>query len=98
MIAARWKKRRADRQARWEALCHRCGQCCYEKEIRGLTVITNYARPCVHLDTATRLCRVYETRFQACAQCRGMTLWHAMFVRWLPASCGYVRRFRLRLS
>jgi hypothetical protein len=25
-----------------------------------------------------------------------MTVLHAMFVRWLPASCGYVQRYRLR--
>jgi uncharacterized cysteine cluster protein YcgN (CxxCxxCC family) len=82
------------RSARWEALCLRCGKCCYEKDIEGLKVVTNYRRPCVHLDISTRLCTVYENRFKLCPQCRRMTLRHAMFVRWLPESCGYVRRFR----
>ncbi len=98
MILARLRRRHAERRARWEALCRRCGQCCYEKDVRGLTVVTNWARPCIHLDTATRLCTVYDRRFQACPQCRGMTVWHALFVRWLPPTCGYVRRYRPGLS
>ena len=82
------------RTARWEALCTQCGECCYEKEIRGLTVVTNYRRPCMHLDTETHRCTVYENRFEICSQCRKMTLRHALFVRWLPDTCGYVRRYR----
>jgi len=96
MIFARLRQSAARRRARWDALCRRCGKCCYEKEIRGFSVVTNWRRPCLHLDTATNLCTVYETRFQACTHCRRMTLRHALFVRWLPESCGYVRRYRLR--
>ena len=84
------------RRERWEGLCKRCGLCCYEKEVRGLSVVTNYIRPCLHLDTATKQCTVYERRFDVCSQCRRMTLRHALFVRWLPESCGYVQRFRFR--
>jgi len=94
VIRARLRDLRARRQARWESLCHRCGKCCYEKEVRGLSVVTNYRRPCRYLDTSTRLCTVYETRFAACAHCRRMTLRHALFVRWLPEDCGYVRHYR----
>ena len=85
---------RARRKARWESHCLRCGLCCYEKEGRGRSVVTNYRRPCVHLDVATRLCTVYENRFEICAQCRRMTLVHALFVKWLPQGCGYVRQYR----
>lgn len=95
MIA--WLRRAAsERRVRWEALCRRCGKCCYEKEIRGFSVVTNDSRPCLHLDTATRLCTVYENRLEVCPQCRQMTLRHALFVRWLPEGCGYVQRFRSR--
>jgi uncharacterized cysteine cluster protein YcgN (CxxCxxCC family) len=82
------------RRARWESHCRRCGLCCYEKERRGSTVVTDYRHPCVYLDVATRLCTVYEKRFAVCAQCRPMTLFHALFVTWLPPTCGYVRRYR----
>ena len=85
-----------DRRARWEALCRRCGRCCYEKEIRGFAVVTNQRRPCTHLDAATHLCTVYETRFTTCQQCRKMTLRHALFSQWLPETCGYVRHYRFR--
>lgn len=84
------------RQARWESYCRRCGLCCYEKERRGRTVVTDYRRPCPYLDTSTRLCTVYQNRFAVCGQCRRMTLFHALFVQWLPPSCGYVRRYRRR--
>ncbi len=31
-----------------------------------------------------------------CPECRRMTLRHALFTQWLPESCGYVRRYRIR--
>jgi hypothetical protein len=82
------------RKARWEAHCHRCGLCCYEKEYRGKTLVTIYSRPCRYLDIGSKLCAVYESRFDACAQCRKMTVFRAIFVSWLPPSCGYVKRYR----
>jgi uncharacterized cysteine cluster protein YcgN (CxxCxxCC family) len=54
----------AARKARWEAHCRRCGLCCYEKEYRGSSVVTNFNRPCPHLDLSSRLCTVYESRFE----------------------------------
>jgi hypothetical protein len=95
-MIARLRRAASARRARWEALCGRCGRCCYEKEIRGFSVVANYRRPCLHLDTATRLCTVYENRLAVCPQCRRMTLRHALFVRWLPDGCGYVQRFHFR--
>ncbi len=84
-------RRRGDR---WDALCLRCGRCCFEKDIRGFAVVTNYHRPCAHLDARTHLCTVYDRRFAACAACRKMTLAHALFTRWLPEECGYVQHYR----
>jgi uncharacterized cysteine cluster protein YcgN (CxxCxxCC family) len=63
--------------------------------MRGLSAVTNLRRPCIHLDTTTRTCTVYEKRFETCSACRKMTLRHALFVRWLPKSCGYVQRYRV---
>jgi uncharacterized cysteine cluster protein YcgN (CxxCxxCC family) len=96
VIAATVRKTREMRKARWEGICRRCGLCCYQKEYRGRTVVTDHGRPCRYLDVASRRCTVYEKRFEMCAQCRKMTILHAMFVQWLPPECGYVRRFRLR--
>jgi hypothetical protein len=59
-------------------------------------VVTHFDRPCPHLDLALRQCTIYETRFQTCANCKKMTIWRAVFVRWLPPGCGYVQRYRLR--
>jgi uncharacterized cysteine cluster protein YcgN (CxxCxxCC family) len=79
---------------RWEALCRRCGHCCYQKEIRGGRVLIDYDSPCMYLDESSGLCTVYETRFSRCGDCRRMTVFHAIFASYLPADCGYVRRFR----
>ena len=94
ILAATIRGARSRRRTRWESHCTRCGLCCYEKERHGRSVVTNYRRPCVYLDVASRLCTVYENRFAVCAQCRRMTLIHALFVKWLPPSCGYVQRYR----
>jgi uncharacterized protein len=80
--------------SRWEAVCTQCGRCCYEKEwVRG-RIITNYRAPCRFLDESSRLCTVYPERFRRCSECRKMTIFHALFVSYLPEQCGYVRRFR----
>jgi uncharacterized protein len=88
------RRARAERRARWEALCLRCGRCCYEKEYRGRRLVTNYRKPCPHLDTNSQACRVYSTRFETCDRCRKMTIVHALFVKWLPDTCGYVVHYR----
>ncbi len=94
MILKSIRKASRERHARWESYCHQCGKCCYEKDSHGLKVVTNYKKPCLYLNTVTHLCMVYDKRFTVCGACRRMTLRHALFVRWLPESCGYVRRFR----
>ena len=88
------KLRISGRRRRWESLCRRCGLCCYEKEIRRGRVHVRMDSPCRYLDLKTRLCRVYDRRFRVCRECRKLRFVHARFSRWLPESCGYVRRFR----
>ena len=64
----------------WEALCHQCGLCCYERtEVAG-GVRIDLRRPCPYLDTNTRRCT--------------LTLLHALFGRRMPLNCGYVRHYR----
>ncbi|MDR2589292.1 MAG: hypothetical protein LBC67_07690 [Spirochaetales bacterium] len=85
----RWKKD-------WDSLCGRCGLCCYERSLSsGGEVAVNMSEPCEFLDEDTRLCRVYESRFRACPDCRSVNIFRALFHRFLPSSCAYVRTFRL---
>ncbi len=94
----RVRERIARRRQWWESLCHRCGLCCYQKEIRGGRVRVQMDSPCRFLDLSTGLCVVYENRFRMCPECRKMRYWHARFSRWLPDSCGYVQHYRRRRS
>ncbi|GEM_PF-1159122 len=81
--------------ARWDGICRRCGICCYERTLsRSGELVVNLSSPCEHLDPETRLCLIYRDRFRLCPDCRRMTIFHARFSRYLPPSCGYVRKFR----
>ena len=82
------------RREEWEALCRRCGFCCYEKRYTARGMVVDLRSPCRFLQEDTKLCTVYERRFAVCPECRRMTLFHALFCSYLPADCGYVRRFR----
>jgi uncharacterized protein len=94
VIRERFRDYSRQRRARWESYCLQCGLCCYEKDGQGFHVVTNLRKPCIYLNTKTHRCNVYEKRFSVCPECRRMTLRHALFVKWLPETCGYVRRFR----
>ena len=79
----------------WESHCHRCGLCCYEK-IRQAdgSWILDMSNPCPWLDENTMLCKVYKRRLIVYPRCRRITIWRALFARYLPPSCGYVRNLR----
>ena len=79
----------------WDALCDCCGKCCYIKRpsFKG-NVEINYSRPCKFLDTKSGLCTVYEFRFEICDRCGKVNLFRALFSRYLPSSCKYVKTFR----
>jgi uncharacterized protein len=81
--------------SRWEALCKRCGMCCYEKRWTRDGYIIDLSAPCPYLDTSDLKCSVYHNRFRVCHQCRKMTIFHALFTSYLPDTCGYVERFRI---
>jgi len=71
-----------------EALCRRCGRCCYEKFIVDGHVF-NTRRPCPYLDTRTNLCTVYDHRFEVNPRCLDVAAGIALGV--FPADCPYVR-------
>jgi uncharacterized protein len=76
----------------WEAICRRCGRCCYEKEEGEDGQVVYFDIPCPHL-TEDRLCRVYEERVEVEPACN---LVNATVVREgliLPPSCAYMQLY-----
>ncbi len=71
-----------------EALCRRCGRCCYEKFIFDGHVFTT-RKPCSHLDVRTNLCTVYERRLEVNPRCLDVPAGIAIGV--FSADCPYVR-------
>jgi uncharacterized protein len=78
----------------WEDICTRCGKCCYEKLDLGAGLIQYTDEPCVHLDTETKLCKVYETRHEAQPDCISLTEDLVRNLFWLPPDCAYVEYVR----
>ena len=78
----------------WDDICTQCGACCYRRDRIDGQLIVNKQAPCRFLDTDDNLCTVYTTRFKKCAECHQVTLFHALFSRYLPDDCGYVQKFR----
>ncbi|MGD0584481.1 MAG: hypothetical protein ABSA86_01720 [Oryzomonas sp.] len=73
----------------WDGLCKRCGLCCFEKleDERGTIFYTQ--TPCRYLDVTTRLCKVFERRFEINPSCMKLTPELVSTLRWLPGDCGY---------
>lgn len=74
--------------AEHEALCRRCGRCCYEKLIIDNHVFTT-RKPCSYLDVETNLCTIYERRFEVNPRCLSVPQGIELGV--FPADCPYVR-------
>ncbi len=55
-------------EAEWEALCNRCGACCYESRWTELGW-EDTGVPCSWLDEETKLCGAYGRRFEVEADC-----------------------------
>lgn len=79
----------------WEALCRRCGECCFELVYDEDDVLVASNR-CEFLDPDSRLCTVYETRFEVCHDCIELTDKNLLRFDWLPETCGYAVRFGVR--
>jgi len=87
MIEKQMKK--AAGTAEWEAICRRCGRCCYEKiDYRGKIFYTT--KPCCYLDTGSKLCRVYQRREQLQTDCVRLTP-ELVAAGILPQDCPYVQ-------
>lgn len=78
----------------WEAVCRRCGRCCYEKVDLGGGIIQYTDEPCVHLDTETNLCKVYDRRGVAEPDCITLTEHLVRTLHWLPEDCAYLEHVR----
>ncbi len=79
----------------WETYCNNCGICCYEKvEKETGVIIIDFNSPCPYLDEENKNCSVYNNRFKECPNCSKLKIKHALFARWLPPGCGYVKKFR----
>jgi uncharacterized protein len=78
----------------WEAICNRCGKCCYEKVDLGGGIIRYLDEPCKHLDTATNLCKVYRNRHVAEPDCISLTEDLVRSLGWLPEECAYLAYVR----
>ncbi len=78
----------------WEAVCHKCGKCCYEKVDLGCGEIRYTDEPCEHLDTETRLCKVYKNRHEVEPDCISLTEVLVRTLNWLPEDCAYVKIIR----
>jgi len=74
----------------WEALCKRCGRCCFEKWIEEDGTVVETTTPCRFLDVATRRCKVYHKRFETGEDCIKLTPEVVRGAFWLPRECGYV--------
>ena len=74
--------------AEWEDICQRCSRCCYEKlDYRGKIFYTT--KPCPHLDTELKRCRIYSQRSELYPDCATLTP-AIVAAGYLPADCPYV--------
>jgi hypothetical protein len=73
----------------WEAICRRCGKCCYEKIDLGEGVIKYTDVPCKYLDTESKLCKVYPRRHEVEPECISLTVEVVKTIHWLPPDCAY---------
>jgi len=80
----------------WEAICDKCGKCCYEKVDLGCGEIRYTDEPCEHLDTKTGLCRIYDNRHELEPDCISLTEELVRALHWLPEECAYVRFIRFQ--
>lgn len=80
----------------WEALCKRCGKCCYEKINLGGGIVRYTNEPCKYLDTETKLCKVYANRTVVEPDCITLTPQIVREINWMPEDCAYVEYIRLQ--
>lgn len=80
----------------WEAICRKCGKCCYEKVDLGGGIIRYTDEPCAHLDTESKLCKVYHNRGDVEPDCITLTEHLVRTLTWLPEDCAYSEYVRMQ--
>lgn len=82
----------------WEDICDRCGVCCFEKyeDERGNTFFTR--TPCRYLDIVTRLCKIYDRRFDINPECVKLTPDKIENLHWLHEDCAYMKAIAQKKS
>ena len=71
-----------------DSLCLKCGRCCMGKvEIESRIYYT--LEYCEHFNPVTRLCKIYQSRFEVCPEC--ITIEEAIRLHALPNDCPYVK-------
>ena len=78
----------------WEAICQRCGQCCFNKIIEDDGTVYATPIPCRFFDIIDRTCKVYHKRFETGEECIKLTPELVRNAIWLPHDCAYVRQIR----
>jgi uncharacterized protein len=81
-------------QQQWDAICRKCGRCCYEKIDLGAGVIRYTDEPCIHLDTETNLCKIFHNRSEVEPDCISLTEHLVRTLHWLPEECAYLEYIR----
>ena len=87
---------RGDNEQGWESLCHRCGLCCFEKIEDDYGNIFFTQTPCRYLDIVSRLCKIYDRRFEINPDCVKLSPELIGSLRWLHDDCGYKKARALR--
>ena len=78
----------------WDAICQRCGLCCFEKTIDQKGTVTTTKTACRYLDIVDRHCRVYHKRFSVGEGCVQLTPDVVRKADWLPMECAYRKALR----
>lgn len=76
----------------WEALCSRCGACCYESRWTD-TGWVETGVPCSHLNQAEKTCNAYLQRFDVEDDCIRVTT-SVVLSGILPSECSYYDELR----
>lgn len=73
----------------WDAVCRKCGRCCFEKIEDEWGQVTYTTTACRYLDLDSRTCKVFENRLKINPECIPLTPELVCTLDWLPDDCGY---------
>ncbi|HTP64661.1 MAG TPA: YcgN family cysteine cluster protein [Geobacteraceae bacterium] len=85
-----------NKEEEWEAICKKCGLCCFEKIEQENGAIFFTQTPCRYLDIVTRKCKIYDRRFDINPECVKLTPELVKRINWLHDGCGYRKKLGLK--